>query len=1170
MKIKKILAGLILSSCVNGYGDWKEDLAKKFCPSLQLHSGDQGVCPKPVEIISNGRNDGISMPLDQLSLYVRTFQGNELVGDFSAADPRWDVTTTYWLPNLTCEMYERLYKIGGRPPGCASGVYFVFFHYDFGGSGRDSPDTWYQDWHNLKGLYNDTIYAHIFPDGNKAVIQYWFFYPFNDWVNNHEGDWEHINVGVSSQDPNTAKIEYVDYYFHRYVKRCSNLGVDFLVDDNTHPIVFVGGHGDWTFPPTGERGVGEGSHGSYPIFGFWDDAAKIIGNYYADDSPDGSGEFLSYKTFNLKTLPNKEGVNDKSLYWMVRNIPWGHTKCKSPVDWANELLKDLLNKNVGNGPPKGPNFHDSWNDTGDTGSNEYEWYPKTPPSNSGYTIPKVGIITGRVFDKQTNNPLVGATIKVGGTYRTATTDNEGRYKLALPVGKYKLYASKNRYEVRSKEVVVNEGGESILDFSLLMIYFTFPASNIWIESQQEFDRWAFINCPGLGSGVYLKVKRYEVRGKITFPKEFVETPEVLQVQTNGLSGANPNNGSTWADVISVSNKEAIVRTFVYYVKYNIAGQRVDKYTPCPPGNVWFNTTLEGYRESPELFSISGTVTKESNGAPVEVKASAIKNNKIRGSTTTDKNGRYKITGLKAGDYLMRIEKYGVTLQTKEVGIDSDVSLSFLLPDYIYGGDNSRYISVASRHGSNYTFYLYPSDPRFKIYNWGYTIHYAKKGRDDGTYIDYANNRLVIKVRLDGKWYRKAKYRATYYVYGRIPINEPITIYGGNNSLTLNEVSPTYEVRTFYLYPSDPSYKIYKWDYRIHRAFLSGNYGTYIDEANNRLVIKIQLRGFTFHFWWFRWTFYAHYNATYYVYGRKDDSKGALSVIPMNVVEEKKDKPKPKVVLQKGPVSILSDEIKVSIMLKDVEDEITEARINVGFSPEKISIKDIQAPIFEDEERTMSIQEEGTETKGIFLHSEIDNNKGEANIEVAIVPDEEIYFDVATESTTIESKGIETLEEEDEENIAPIAQLIIKPKVSTQGISTMSSDELLSLISIDKIELKNSEGNILEIEKPEAKPIIPTKTELFPSFPNPTKDGCWIPFNLAKDSNIEINIFNILGQKIRTINVGQRNKGSYTQAKEGSAIFWDLKNNSGQNVSKGLYFYKLKADDFSAIKSMVVK
>ncbi|MEW6104472.1 MAG: FlgD immunoglobulin-like domain containing protein, partial [bacterium] len=74
--------------------------------------------------------------------------------------------------------------------------------------------------------------------------------------------------------------------------------------------------------------------------------------------------------------------------------------------------------------------------------------------------------------------------------------------------------------------------------------------------------------------------------------------------------------------------------------------------------------------------------------------------------------------------------------------------------------------------------------------------------------------------------------------------------------------------------------------------------------------------------------------------------------------------------------------------------------------------------------------------------------------------------------------------------------------------------------------------------------------------------------LANDSNVSLEIYNILGQKVRTIEAGQKPKGSYTQ--KDRAIFFDLKNNAGQNLSSGLYYYKIKADDFSAIKSMMVR
>jgi hypothetical protein len=41
-------------------------------------------------------------------------------------------------------------------------------------------------------------------------------------------------------------------------------------------------------------------------------------------------------------------------------------------------------------------------------------------------------------------------------------------------------------------------------------------------------------------------------------------------------------------------------------------------------------------------------------------------------------------------------------------------------------------------------------------------------------------------------------------------------------------------------------------------------------------------------------------------------------------------------------------------------------------------------------------------------------------------------------------------------------------------------------------------------------------------------------------------------------------------KQDSAIFWDLKNDRGERISAGLYFYRLKAGRFSDTKSLVVK
>jgi len=71
-----------------------------------------------------------------------------------------------------------------------------------------------------------------------------------------------------------------------------------------------------------------------------------------------------------------------------------------------------------------------------------------------------------------------------------------------------------------------------------------------------------------------------------------------------------------------------------------------------------------------------------------------------------------------------------------------------------------------------------------------------------------------------------------------------------------------------------------------------------------------------------------------------------------------------------------------------------------------------------------------------------------------------------------------------------------------------------------------------------------------SFPNPAEEGCYVPFMLSNDANVSLEVYNILGQKVKTIEAGQRKAGSYTQ--KNRAIYWDTRNERGNKVAKGLY------------------
>ena len=80
--------------------------------------------------------------------------------------------------------------------------------------------------------------------------------------------------------------------------------------------------------------------------------------------------------------------------------------------------------------------------------------------------------------------------------------------------------------------------------------------------------------------------------------------------------------------------------------------------------------------------------------------------------------------------------------------------------------------------------------------------------------------------------------------------------------------------------------------------------------------------------------------------------------------------------------------------------------------------------------------------------------------------------------------------------------------------------------------------------------------LFQNYPNPFNPGTWLPFQLTKDSDVTVNIYDIEGNLVRTLELGSRKMGSYVS--NGEAAYWDGKNGNGETVTSGIYFYSIKA------------
>ena len=98
-------------------------------------------------------------------------------------------------------------------------------------------------------------------------------------------------------------------------------------------------------------------------------------------------------------------------------------------------------------------------------------------------------------------------------------------------------------------------------------------------------------------------------------------------------------------------------------------------------------------------------------------------------------------------------------------------------------------------------------------------------------------------------------------------------------------------------------------------------------------------------------------------------------------------------------------------------------------------------------------------------------------------------------------------------------------------------------------------------------IRPQDTILAQNFPNPFNPETWIPYQLNKATEVKIDIYDVSGHLVRSLDVGWQPVGSYMTPS--SAAYWDGKNAVGERVASGIYFYTLQTSDFAATRRMVI-
>jgi len=118
--------------------------------------------------------------------------------------------------------------------------------------------------------------------------------------------------------------------------------------------------------------------------------------------------------------------------------------------------------------------------------------------------------------------------------------------------------------------------------------------------------------------------------------------------------------------------------------------------------------------------------------------------------------------------------------------------------------------------------------------------------------------------------------------------------------------------------------------------------------------------------------------------------------------------------------------------------------------------------------------------------------------------------------------------------------------------------------------EKSQSKIIKVVLPKLKLAtlgIIKEFALLQNFPNPFNPDTWLPYELATDVTVTIRIYDVKGQLVRQFSLGKQKAGRYLS--KDTAACWDGKDQFGQSVSSGIYFYTLRAGTFQATRRVVI-
>ena len=143
--------------------------------------------------------------------------------------------------------------------------------------------------------------------------------------------------------------------------------------------------------------------------------------------------------------------------------------------------------------------------------------------------------------------------------------------------------------------------------------------------------------------------------------------------------------------------------------------------------------------------------------------------------------------------------------------------------------------------------------------------------------------------------------------------------------------------------------------------------------------------------------------------------------------------------------------------------------------------------------------------------------------------------------------------------------------SALAISSMGLDPAVIRTWISQAQIENDgslafQQGIANLQQLLAS-LTPERTALLTNYPNPFNPETWIPYQLSEPAEVTLRIYAVSGTLVRTLNLGHQPAGIYHQRSR--AAYWNGKNELGESVASGVYFYTLTAGNFTATRKMLI-